>query len=91
MRSPYPLWEPAERPGLVLDEGHQMPATTVRDADLDEVLELPSESAWPLLVALPVTLAFVLLLGSHYVAAGVLLAVAGLAVAGWHAGEPQAA
>jgi cytochrome c oxidase subunit I+III len=100
VRSAYPVWDAADRlddrrrleeGALLLAAGREMPATTVRDADLDEILKLPSESASPLLVALPVTLVFVMLLTSHYVAAGVFGAVALLALAGWHSQEPQAA
>jgi cytochrome c oxidase subunit I+III len=89
VRSPYPVWEPAEEPALILDSGHQMPATTVRDAELDEILELPAESAWPLLVALSVLLMFVLLLAQHYAAAGIFAGLAALALAGWHTREPR--
>jgi cytochrome c oxidase subunit 1/cytochrome c oxidase subunit I+III len=100
VRSPYPVWDTADRLDdrrrleegvLVLDDGHEMAATTVLDADLDEILELPSESAWPLLVALPVTVVFVMLLTGHYIAAGAFGTVALLALAGWHWREPQAA
>jgi cytochrome c oxidase subunit I+III len=99
VRSPYPVWDTEDRlddrrrleegTPLVLDEGHEMPATTVRDADLDDILELPAESVWPLLVALPVTVVFVWLLTGHYVAAGAFGVVALLALAGWHSQEPQ--
>ena len=72
VRSPYPNWDrddrrrgrrPAEHGELVLDTGHETPASTVRDARLEEVLEMPSESPWPLvLAALRARLAFVMLL-----------------------------
>ena len=100
VRSPYPVWDAEDRVDdrrrleeglLTLEEGHEMPATTVRDADLDGILELPSESVWPLLVALPVTVVFVMLLTGHFFAAGIFGAVALLALAGWHSQEPQAA
>jgi cytochrome c oxidase subunit I+III len=90
VRSPYPVWEPADGRELAFDEGHQMAETTVRDAELDEPVDLPAESAWPLLVALPLTLSFVLLLTSHWAAAGVFSGLAAVAVAAWHLQEPGA-
>jgi cytochrome c oxidase subunit I len=86
--SAYPNWD--DRGGtLVLDQGHQTPASTVNDAQLSEVLEMPAESAWPIVVALAVTVAFALLLTSHWIAAGGFLGLAALALVGWHAHEPE--
>ena len=57
VRSPYPNWDPGDRgagrrrlaaASLVLDRGHETPASTVRDARLEEVLEMPSDSPWPI-------------------------------------------
>src|SRR5207302_1658062 len=73
---------------LVLEEGHETPASTVRDGYLDDVLEMPSESAWPITLALCVTLVFVMLLTAHFVVAGIFGALAALALAGWHSQEP---
>jgi cytochrome c oxidase subunit 1/cytochrome c oxidase subunit I+III len=86
--SAYPNWD--DRGGtLVLDQGRQTPASTVNDAYLSEVLEMPSESAWPIVVALAVTVTFALLLTSHWIAAGGFLGLAALALFGWHAHEPE--
>src|SRR4051812_8696243 len=50
--SPYPMWEPEdreedarklERGEMVLDEGHETPATSVLDAEWDEILDMPSD------------------------------------------------
>jgi heme/copper-type cytochrome/quinol oxidase subunit 1 len=98
--SPYPNWDRDDRLEdgrrlesgvLVLDEGHETPASTVRDGYLDDVLEMPSESAWPITVALCVTLVFVMLLVAHFVIAAIFAALAALALAGWHAREPAEA
>src|SRR3954454_5941722 len=57
VRSAHPAWDVDERAGdqrrlergeLTLEEGHETTASTVLDADLDEVLEMPGESPWPL-------------------------------------------
>jgi len=53
------------------------------------VLEMPSESGWPIVIALCVTLLFVLVLLSHYVSAVAFAGVAALALAVWHWREPE--
>jgi cytochrome c oxidase subunit I+III len=98
VRSAYPNWDREERQtdaarlrrgDLVLDEGHETPATTVVDAVPDEILEMPGESPWPLAVAVCAGVLFVMLLTRHYVVAGIFAGLALLALAGWHWKEPQ--
>jgi cytochrome c oxidase subunit 1/cytochrome c oxidase subunit I+III len=79
------------RGDLVLDEGHETPASTVLDADFDEVLDMPSESWAPIALAVAVSGIFVTLLLSHWVAAAAWGAVALAVVAAWHTVEPQEA
>src|SRR5439155_27010881 len=76
--SPYPNWDRADREEdarrlvrgtLALEHDHETVATTVRDGYLDDVLEMPSESHWPITLAFAVTVLFVMLLTSHFVAA----------------------
>jgi heme/copper-type cytochrome/quinol oxidase subunit 1 len=88
--SAYPNWDDRDARGeLVLDATHQTPASTVNDAGFSEVSAMPSESAAPILTAIPVTLAFAFLLTSHWVSAGLFMLVALLVVAGWHWHEPE--
>jgi cytochrome c oxidase subunit I+III len=96
--SPYPNWDRAdreedlrrlERGVLALEHGHETPATTVRDGYFDEVLHMPSESYWPLALALSVTVVFIMLLTSHFIVAGIFVGVAALVLAAWHLGEPE--
>ncbi len=96
--SAYPNWDAEDRQAdlrrlergeLVLDEGHETPASTVVDAVPDEVLEMPGESPWPLAVAVCTGLLFIMLLTQHYAVAGVFDGIALLCVAAWHAKEPQ--
>jgi cytochrome c oxidase subunit I+III len=98
VRSAYPNWDVEdrradaarlERGELVLDQGHETPASTVVDAIPDEIVEMPGESPWPLAVAICAGLLFVMLLTRHYAVAGVFAGLALLAVAAWHAKEPQ--
>jgi len=96
--SPYPNWDRADREAdalrlargdLVLDEGHETPSSTVRDARLDEILEMPSDSPWPLAVAACVALVFVMLLTRHAVVAGLAAGLTAIALCGWHLQEPE--
>jgi cytochrome c oxidase subunit 1/cytochrome c oxidase subunit I+III len=96
--SAYPNWDGEDRQAdlgrlergeLVLDEGHETPASTVVDAVPDEVLEMPGESPWPLAVAVCTGLLFIMLLTQHYAVAGVFAGFALLCVAVWHSKEPQ--
>jgi cytochrome c oxidase subunit I+III len=80
-----------DRGELVLDEGHETPASTVRDAALDEILELPGESPWPIVLAACVTGVFAMLLVSHWLLAGGAALLAALSLAGWHSHEPAEA
>jgi cytochrome c oxidase subunit 1/cytochrome c oxidase subunit I+III len=96
--SAYPNWDRHDREedqrrlregALVLEQGHETPATTVRDGRLAEILEMPSESVWPVTLGVAVAALFVMLLTRHYVVAAIFAGLALLALAGWHAREPQ--
>src|SRR5436305_8614140 len=87
--SPYPNWDVEEREGVPLDHGHATQASPVRDGYFDEVLHMPSESGWPIVLAFVVGIFFVMLLTTHYVVAGIFAGVAGLAVAAWNLHEPM--
>jgi cytochrome c oxidase subunit I+III len=91
--SPYPMWDRRDREEdvrrldrgeLVLDHGHQTPATTVVDGEYDETLAMPSDSPWPILVAAALAVVFAFLLTGHLVTALVFLGLAAAATAGWH-------
>jgi len=96
--SPYPVWDAQdreedqrrlERGELVLADGHETPATTVRDGVWDEVVEMPSESPWPIVLTLFATVMFVMLLTTHYVIAAIFAALAVAVLGAWHWQEPQ--
>jgi cytochrome c oxidase subunit 1/cytochrome c oxidase subunit I+III len=98
--SPYPMWDredreqdagKLERGEMVLDTGHETPATSVLDAELDEIQEMPSESWAPIALVLPLALLFTMLLTKHYVTAAVFAGTALLVLAAWHWKEPQQA
>jgi cytochrome c oxidase subunit 1/cytochrome c oxidase subunit I+III len=98
--SPYPMWDPEDREEdarklargeMVLEAGHETPATTVLDAHWDEIEEMPSESWAPIAVAVATSLVFTMLLLRHYVTAAVFAGITLLVVAAWHWKEPQQA
>jgi cytochrome c oxidase subunit I+III len=91
--SPYPMWDirdreedvrRVERGELVLAEGHQTPASTVVDGELDEVLDMPSDSPWPITLAAMLALVFVFLLTGHWTTALVFAGAVGLVLGAWH-------
>jgi hypothetical protein len=74
---------------LILDRGHETVASTVRDGWLDDVLEMPSESGWPIVVALLTGIGFTMVLLDHFLAATAFAGFVGLALAAWHWHEPE--
>jgi len=98
--SPYPNWDEADREEdlrrldrdeLVLARGHETPLSTVNDAALSSIHEMPPESPWPITVAFATSIAFAFALTTHYVVAAVFLGLAALGVAAWNANEPEEA
>src|SRR4051812_7281852 len=98
--SPYPMWDRAdreedarklERGELVLGGGHETPSSTVLDADWDEILEMPSESWSPVLLAAMLAGTFAMLLTTHYMVAAGFAVLALVVLGGWHWKEPQGA
>jgi cytochrome c oxidase subunit 1/cytochrome c oxidase subunit I+III len=98
--SPYPNWDVEDRErdrhrlasgeGM-FDENHETMVSSVKDAEFDAVLHMPAESALPIVIALGVTVFFVLVLTSHYLAALGCAALVALAVGAWHWREPETA
>src|SRR4051794_19455639 len=91
--SPYPMWDAKDREQdvrnvesghMVLDTGHETPTTTVVDGELDEVLDMPSDSPWPIAVAAGLTLMFTFLLTGHWTTALVFAGTGAAATAAWH-------
>jgi cytochrome c oxidase subunit 1/cytochrome c oxidase subunit I+III len=96
--SAYPNWDPADRfedrrklaeGVLVLDEGHEQVATSPVDGRFSEIVAMPHESPWPIVLALAVSAVFAMLVLQKYGVAAVLAIVCVLALLGWHSKEPQ--
>jgi len=98
--SPYPMWDRRDRERdavdlaagrRTLEEGHETPASTAVDAEWEEILEMPSHSAWPPLLALCLAGVFTMVLIEQWLAAGVFVLLAAAALGAWHAKEPRTA
>jgi len=98
--SPYPMWDLGDRAEdaanlaagrMVLEEGHETPGSTVVDAEWDEVLDMPSHSPWPPVLALAMTGIFAFVLLQQWLTAAIFVVVALAILAAWHAKEPQEA
>jgi cytochrome c oxidase subunit I+III len=96
--SPYAMWDREDREDdarslargeRVLELGHETPASTVLDAEWDEILEMPSDSPWPITLAAATAGIFAMLLLGHYVTAAVFAGIGLLVLVAWHGQEPQ--
>src|SRR5581483_11994898 len=96
--SPYAMWDKEdreldsrrlERGEGMLERGHETPASTVQDADADEILAMPPHSPWPPVIGLTLTGVCAMLLLQHYEIAAGFLAVGALVLARWHAPETE--
>jgi cytochrome c oxidase subunit 1/cytochrome c oxidase subunit I+III len=96
--SAYPNWDVPDRAEdrrkladgiLVLEAGHEQVATSPVDAKLAEIVEMPHESPWPIILALTTSLVFAMLVLQKYGVAGVMGVLCLLALVGWHSKEPQ--
>jgi cytochrome c oxidase subunit I+III len=97
--SPYPMWDKEdreldarrlERGEGTLTLGHETVATSVQDAEWDEILSMPPHSVWPFLFGLCLPGVFAMLLLSHYWIALGFLTAGGLVGLGWHHKEVEA-
>jgi cytochrome c oxidase subunit I+III len=98
--SPYAMWDREDREAdvedlaageRVLEQGHETPAVTAVDAEWDEILEMPSSSPWPPVLALAISGVFAMVILKQWIAAGVFLVAAFVVLGAWHGKEPQEA
>ena len=75
----------------MLEEGHETTATTPVDGRLDEILEMPGESPWPVALAIVTTIGCALIIANHLLIAAAMAAIAAAMLAAWHGREPEAA
>jgi cytochrome c oxidase subunit 1/cytochrome c oxidase subunit I+III len=74
---------------MVLEQGHEQPVSSPIDGWWSEIVEMPHDSPWPILLALAMGLVFVLLLVHVWLGALFALGAVALTLLGWHGAEPQ--
>jgi cytochrome c oxidase subunit I len=89
--SAYPNWDDDRRGGIVLDRDHEQTVTSAADGRLVEIVSMPHESPWPIVLALCVSLVFVSLVIGKFALAGICCVLCALALLGWHSVEPEEA
>jgi cytochrome c oxidase subunit I+III len=98
--SPYPMWDSEDREEdtdnlargrMVLEQGHETPSTTAVDAEWDEILDMPSSSPWPLVLAIAISGIFAFVLLEQWIAAGIFVVATLVVLAAWHGREPREA
>src|SRR5947209_1849950 len=96
--SPYPMWDEADRDldsrrldrgEGVLQLGHETAASTVEDAELDEIVSMPPHSIWPFVSGLVLTGVFAMLLLQHYWIAFGFVVTGALVLFAWHRKEVE--
>jgi cytochrome c oxidase subunit 1/cytochrome c oxidase subunit I+III len=93
VRSADPNWDREDRSAdarrlehgeLVLADGHETVSTGEVDAELERVLRMPTDSPWPLALALSLTVLFVGLIASSNLIAWVGVGLVLASLAAWH-------
>jgi cytochrome c oxidase subunit I+III len=96
--SPYANWDEEDRAldrrRLAAGEGvyaggHETPASSTLDADLERVLDMPSDSPYPITLAGCLALVFTFLLLGHWTTALVFAGAAAAVLAVWHWPAPS--
>jgi cytochrome c oxidase subunit 1/cytochrome c oxidase subunit I+III len=96
--SAYPNWDSADREEdrrklsegiMVLEEGHEQVAVSPVDGNFAEIVEMPHSSPYPVLLALTLSLVFIMLVIGKYGVAGIMGILCVLVLFGWHSHEPQ--
>ena len=74
---------------LVLDHGHETTISARIDGRISEIVAMPHDSPWPIVLALALGLVFTMLVIDKFAVAAAMGALCLLALAGWHSTEPQ--
>jgi heme/copper-type cytochrome/quinol oxidase subunit 1 len=76
---------------MVLDQGHEQAVSSPVDGWWTEIVQMPHDSAWPILLAGSMLLVFVCLLFHQWIVAGFMTLTVVFSLLGWHGEEPQEA
>jgi cytochrome c oxidase subunit 1/cytochrome c oxidase subunit I+III len=98
--SAYPNWDVEDRErdlqrleahDGVLDLGHEQVVSGWVDGEPREIVAMPHDSPWPILLALCASGFFAVLVVQKYGVAAIFLVLMALALIGWHSKEPHQA
>ena len=98
--SAYANWDDEDRAAdarrleegvLVLEQGHETTISSRVDGRLAEIVAMPHDSPWPVLLAVAIALVFTMLVIDEFAVAAVMGGLCLLALAGWHSAEPEGA
>jgi cytochrome c oxidase subunit I+III len=98
--SAYANWDDADRAAdaqrlaqgsLVLDRGHETTISERLDGRIGEIVAMPHDSPWPIVLAAALGLVFTMLVIEKYAVAAAMGVLCLLALAGWHSSEPEEA
>lgn len=76
---------------LVLEQGHETTISSRLDGRLAEIVAMPHDSPWPVLLAVAISLVFTMLVIDEFTVAAALGVLCLLTLAGWHSTEPEGA
>jgi cytochrome c oxidase subunit I+III len=98
--SAYPNWDEEDRANdrdrlargeLVLAQGQEQSIASPADGRLAEIVQMPHESPWPIVLALCMALVFAALIAGTWLVAAAFAGLSGLTLLAWHGREPQEA
>ena len=98
--SAYANWDDADRVedarrlaegALVLDHGHETTISARIDGRIAEIVAMPHDSPWPIVLAAALGLVFTMLVIEKFAVAAAMCVLCLLALAGWHSTEPHEA
>ncbi len=76
---------------LVLDQGHETTVSARLDGRIGEIVAMPHDSPWPIILAGALGLVFTMLVIGKFAIAAAMGVLCLLALAGWHSTEPHEA
>jgi cytochrome c oxidase subunit I len=98
--SAYANWDDADREAdrrrlaegvLVLERGHETTISSGVDGRIAEIVAMPHDSPWPVVLAVALALVFTTLVVDKFAIAGAMVVLCLVALVGWHSTEPREA
>jgi hypothetical protein len=74
---------------MVLEQGHEQPISSPVDGWWAEIVEMPHDSPWPILLGFALSLVFLFVLLHLYTVACFAAGLVAITLLGWHGEEPE--